>query len=513
MAEQPVHEVCGAKGRRSAAGGLALAVLLAAGAAAAQSPSPLPGADPAVAAPAESGEAPPLLRGAAPAARPVAAGEKPRRPPQRRTRLPTAAVIRPVVQAPVADPPQVRPVVQEPVTGLPDPILAAPLLRRRPIDPSDPYAPLGIKVGAMTLFPALQQGVGYDTNPDRAAQGKGSAALRTDGEIGFQSDWSSHSLTGTLRGGYSAFPDNHAADRPDGDGSVLLRIDASRDTRFEVQGNYLVTTQRAGSPDLNAALRERPVVATYGGAVGVVQDFNRLQLTLRGLVTRESYDDALLASGGVLRQAERNANTYGLRLRAGYEVTPGFMPFADVLVDTRIHDLRLDYAGYRRDSDGLTVRGGSTFEISRILTGEVSGGYLQRSYADNRLRDVTGPVFDGALVWAATPLMSLRLTASTGVVETVLQNASGVLTQTYGAELTYDLLRNLRLTLVGSLYSNDYQGVSIRENGMLVGLKADYRLTRWLGIRASYAHEDLHSTSPGSSYSSDTFLVGVRINP
>ncbi|MFE1602567.1 outer membrane beta-barrel protein [Methylobacterium sp. ID0610] len=440
------------------------------------------------------------------------AGERLRPPPRRRTRAPTAALVRQVTQAPVPDP-RVRPVVQEPVTGLPDPILAGMLLRRRPIDPNDPYAPLGLKFGSLVLFPALQQSIGYDTNPDRALRGKASLALRTDGELGFLSEGPAHSLTGTLRGGYSDFPDNRTANRPDGDGAFQLRVDASRDTHLEVTGRYAVTTQRAGSPDLNAQLRERPIAAAYGGTVGVVQDFNRLQVALRGVVARETYADAQLAAGGTLPQGDRNATTYGVRLRTGYEIRPGFTPFVDALVDTRIHDLAVDFSGYRRDSDGLTLRAGSTFEISRLLTGEVSGGYLWRRYDDSRLRDVTGPVFDGAIAWAATPLTTVRLIASTGVIETVVPNASGVLTQSVGAEIAHDLRRNLRVTLLGSIYTNDYQGVSIHETGYLAGLRVDYRINRWLGVRMSYAHENLNSTAAGSSYASDTVLLGVRVNP
>ncbi|WP_407521188.1 outer membrane beta-barrel protein [Methylobacterium oryzisoli] len=503
--------------RRPAALGLALAACLAVGQPAlAQSvrlPDPVATPSPAAGSPNPVGEM--GLRGSAnPAvtARPASAGERRREPPRRPSRPPARAMVRAVTQVPSEDL-RLRPIVQVPVTGVPDPVLAAPLLRRR-IDPADPYAPLGVEVGSITVFPVFQQSVGYDTNPDRAFVAKASPVLRSEGEVRFQSDWSVHALAGELRGAYNTYPENRAADRPDGDGAVRLRLDAARDTRIEIEGRYLITTQRVGSPDLNAvALRERPIVAAYGGTVGVVQDFNRLQVSLRGLVDRQTFDDAVRSDGTVIPQGDRNANTYGLRLRTGYEIRPGLTPFVDALVDTRIHDFAVDFSGYRRDSDGLTLRAGSTFELSRILTGEVSGGWLRRTYVDRRLRDVTGPVLDGALIWAATPLTTVRVGASTGVIETVIQGASGVLTQTALLEVTHDLRRNLRLTLLGSVFTNDYKGVNIHEDGYAAGIRVDYRLNRWLGVRASYTHENLRSNVVRSSYDSDTFLVGVRVNP
>jgi hypothetical protein len=183
--------------------------------------------------------------------------------------------------------------VQPPLVGLPDP--SSPLSqRRRPRTPNeDPYAQLGLRLGAITVLPAIQESVGYDSNPNRASgPHKGSTVLRTDGEIRLQSDWSAHALTGLLRGSYSAYPDVKGADRPEGEGRLALRVDVSRDTQAEVEGRFLFDTQRPGSPDLNAAVTERPLVATGGVSAGVTQRFNRLLIGLRGNIDRTVYEDA-----------------------------------------------------------------------------------------------------------------------------------------------------------------------------------------------------------------------------
>ena len=322
-----------------------------------------------------------------------------------------------------------------------------------------------------------------------------------------------HQLEGELRGGYFDYPDNRGANRPDGAGSVRLRLDADRDLKLDAEVHYAIDTQRPGSPDLNAAVRTRPLTASYGGLAGVTENFNRFQVRLQGLVDRQEFENATLASGTVLRQDDRNANQYGLRLRTGYELTPGLMPFVDTLIDTRVHDLAVDQAGFRRDSQGIAVKAGTTFELSRLVTGEVSGGLLHRAYVDPRLRDLTGPVIDAAVLWAATPLTTVRVGAGTSVTETDVAGASGILTQRGTLEVTHDLRRNLRLTLAGALTTNDYQGVRITEHGAAASVRLDYRLTRWLGLRASYTHETLRSTAAGSSYSANVYLVGLRVNP
>ena len=138
----------------------------------------------------------------------------------------------PPVFAPDADPPQITP---------PPTIAAIPtlLVKPRPRTDADPFAPPGIGVGSLRLFPFVESGIGYDSNPNRVtAPQRGSAFWRGDAGLAVQSDWSQHSLTGSLRGGYSDFFSVPAANRPDGAGSIAGRIDVTRDTAIDLGATF-----------------------------------------------------------------------------------------------------------------------------------------------------------------------------------------------------------------------------------------------------------------------------------
>ena len=62
---------------------------------------------------------------------------------------------------------------------------------------------------------------------------------------------------------------------------------------------------------------------------------------------------------------------------------PGVKPFVEAGADRREHDLALDRNGMQRDSNGDYVKGGTTFELSRILTGDVASA---GSRATTRIR-------------------------------------------------------------------------------------------------------------------------------
>lgn len=437
------------------------------------------------------------------------------RPPKtRRARPPVQTLVKGDFRATIA-PSGIAADVQPVQVGVPDPAQPpSPPPRRRRAEAEDPYAPLGLRVGNVVLTPALGQSIGYDTNPNRLQTNlKPSALSLTEAELGIQSDWSRHELSGQLRGAYSEYFDNPAARRPEGAGNLRLRLDVTRDTDVEIEGHYIIDTQRPSSPDLNAPVVSRPVIYTEGGSVGVTQRFNRLIATMRGTIDRYDYENAKLADGGVINQGDRNMTQYGLRGRLGYEVHPGLVPFVETIVDTRQYDQKIDNSGYARSSDGVSVRAGTLVELSRLLTAEIAAGAVVRHYEDPRLRTLNAPVADATLTYAMTPLTTIRGTLVSTIDETTVAGSSGVRSLRGVLEIRHELRRNL--TLTAGLRASDavYQGVAIDEKGWGAFLRADYKLNRQFAIRASYAYDDLHSTSPGSSYRASTFLLGLRFTP
>jgi hypothetical protein len=407
---------------------------------------------------------------------------------------------------------EVTKLVQAPVAVLSEhPPEARRIVKKRKIE-DDLYTPLGLRLGGLTVLPAIEGDLGWDSNPNRQGGAhKGSPLARTEGEVKLQSDWGAHELKGALRGAYWDFRDAPSANRPEADGKLNLRLDASRDTAIELESRLRIDTERPGSVNLPASAANRALDISYGGSAGVTQKFNRLLVGLRGSVERFTYDDVRLGDGTTVSQKDRDYNQYGVRLRTGYELKPGLAPFVEVETDTRRHDQGIDRNGFARDSDGLTGRVGSTFEFTRLITGEMAAGYQVRRYDDPRLRDLRGPVLDGTLVWTPTPLTTVRFKASSRLDETVIVGGNGTLAQTIGIEVEHSLRRNLTLIAAATFSHSDYRGLTTTENGFAASLKIDYKLTRELVLRGTYAHERLDSSNPGSDYKANIFMVGLRL--
>jgi hypothetical protein len=431
---------------------------------------------------------------------------------------------------------QGRPPYQQPIPPLPgDPLAAAPgdpdaaAAGTPPIDfgpvrkpkkrrtgfdePIDPYEPLGVRAGAFILYPAIELIGGYDSNPDRVEDGEGAAFGTVAPELQLQSDWSRHELNADLRGSYTAYsPDSTPTlNRPYVDGTVDGRIDVARDTHVELGGRVLVSTDNPGSPNLQAGLADLPVYTTFGGSGGIRQGFNRLEVTLKADVERTVYQESILTDGSTASNDDRNYNQYGGILRGSYEMTPGVKPFAEFGTDQRVHDLPSDSSGYRRDSTGWTGKVGTTFELSRLLTGEIALGYTTREYDDPRLEMLEGFVGDASLIWTADALNTVKLTAASSVGESTQPGVSGVLYRDVGVQWDHSFRRWLIGTVKVGVGLDDYVGDGRQDQRYTAAVGLTYKLNRWLQLKGEFRQDWLNSNVPGNDYTASTVLLGIRL--
>lgn len=396
-------------------------------------------------------------------------------------------------------------------------VLPYPAQRRaRPED--GPYAPLGVRVGNVILRPSIEVDGGYSDNPNGATRNAtGSAFGRAGAALDATSDWATHEFKANLRGGYTKYTKTPDADRPDFQGKASLRLDATRDTSILLDAKAGIDSQRPGSPEITslgtrgATLSGRPLIYSTGVGAGVTHKFGRLEATLRGSLDRVDYQDATLSDGATLALSNQSFSSVGAAARLGYELTPGVKPFVEASVDKRVHDKSTDDSGYRRDSRGVTGRVGTSLEMTRTLTGEVSAGYSQRSYDDARLSDLRGPVFDAALIWTASPLTTVTLKGATSFDESNVAGASGSINRKASLQISHALLRNLTLTGSASIGERDYQGFNLKEKTMSVGLGAEYALTRSVLVKGSFTHDRLKSTAANSDYTANVFLLGLKL--
>ncbi len=402
-------------------------------------------------------------------------------------------------------------------------VVGQPVRKRLVID-NDPFGAVGDYVGSFLVKSALELSTGYDTNPGRIAVPQGSPFYVIAPEFLAVSDWERHAVVADLRGSFTGYGNNLTPnangvplsapldmDRPNFVGHIDGRLDVTRDTRLLGQGRLLVSTDNPGSPNIQAGLARYPVYTTVGGTFGFDQNFNRLQISGGATVDRTDYQWSKLTDGTSSSNDDRNFSQYGGIGRVSYEVLPGLKPFGEAQGDTRVHDLYLDRNGFARDSNGGYVKAGTSFEFSRLLTGEIAVGWAERNYADARLPKLQGLLTTASLVWTATPLTTAKFFADTQLTETTLPGTSGILVHTYNFEVDHDFRR--WLTGIGkfSYGTLDYQGDIRRDKTYSLSGDLIYKMNRNIWIKGTLRRDWLESNVVGASSNSTVVMVGVRL--
>src|SRR5262245_36470047 len=383
--------------------------------------------------------------------------------------------------------------------------------RRRLIPDEDFFAPTGFRIGGFVLRPAVETTVGYDSNPARSATAKSSWYAVMAPELLASSSWSRHELTANIRGSYTDYENASSLNRPSLDARVNGRLDVTPLTRLDLETRVIVGTDNPGSPNIQVGLAKLPIYTTFGGTAGLGQRFNRVDVTLKGGADRTVYQQSTFTDGTTASNADRGFDRYFGELRASYELMPGVKPFVETGADRRVHDLAIDRSGVRRDSDGRYVKGGTTFELERTLTGDVALGFVERSYEDPTLPRISGLTFDASLTWLASALTTMKLTARTTVDETILIGVSGAFTREIALQIDHAFRRWLVATLKVSGATIDYVGSPREDERLATSALIAYKLTREVWLKGEYRHEWRRSNVAGNDYQADVVLVGARV--
>ena len=145
------------------------------------------------------------------------------------------------------------------------------------------------------------------------------------------------------------------------------------------------------------------------------------------------------------------------------------------------------------------------------LTGEASLGQTQREYKDPSLPNVSGLVYNSSLIYAATPLTTMKLTAVSSTGELIVPGASGVLRRDFGVEIDHDFRRWLTGAVKLGYGADSYFGLDRFDNRYVAGGTLTYKLTRTVWLKGEFRHEWLRSTVSASNYDANVALLTVRL--
>ncbi|MFC6489149.1 outer membrane beta-barrel protein [Nitratireductor sp. GCM10026969] len=379
---------------------------------------------------------------------------------------------------------------------------------RRP--ETDPYAPLGLRLGTFTLFPTLEEGLTWTSNADNSPDGREALLSESTLRLNAVSDWSRHRAVLDGFATYRKSLSGEEVSELEGAADAALELDLAHGMTGRAALGYSARRESASSPVAIAGVDRQPLRHTIDGAVGLEKALGRIHVGITGEVSRDQYGDARLTDGTTLSQAERDSTLALARLRGGYELSPALMPFIEIEAGRRFYDEERDSAGYARSANRYGVRGGIELDLSEKLAGEVSAGWIAEDFEDDRLETISGLALAAALDWSPMRGTNVRLNGTTTIEGSADAGDSGSLL--YTGRLSVE--RRLRSNLTGNLALGaawrDYEA-----GGHDLVLNGEATLTWWLnryaGLTGRLRHERQTSDLPGRDYETTSVFMGMKL--
>jgi len=382
------------------------------------------------------------------------------------------------------------------------------------------YAPKGLPLGAFRLYPALELAFDSDDNVFRVNNGmKGDTFFEITPRLALQSQWARHYLT--LRGGatdyiYSQFS---SESRVDWDVDAEGRVDVSQGIGIYGGGSYRHTFEPRSSPDQLKIAREPTPFNVAHGDVRVQAMPNRFGIIAGANYDHYQYDPTECCLGlppsGESSNKDRDYTQWDLYTRLLYEFSPGYSAFAHVAYNVRDFDLQFDRNGDDRDSHGYRANVGVQMELTRLLLGELYAGYLEQTYnhegvaAKAPLGRDSGFNYGAELTWLPSPELTVRLSASHQMNETIITNATDSNEQRFAFGVDWSIRRNIILHGDVAYLHDNFTGSGREDDLALASIGATYLMNNYVSWNFRYTYQNRDSNVPLEDFEDSIFRIGL----
>lgn len=381
--------------------------------------------------------------------------------------------------------------------------IGAPVERDRAVEPTS-LDPVGAHFGAFTFYPKFDAAATYDDNIYALQNKTSDTIFRLSPSFKLEGDADPYKLN--FYGGVDRliYAKNGGENHTDWRGGGRGTLEFMPETKVTVNAGYAKNHEDRGDPNSNSTNVSPTVYYRTDAGIAFDRSAGQLKAGLRGTYSHSNYNDARQIGGGLTNNDDRDRSDYFVEGKAGYEFSTGYSVVARVAYDSIVYNDRIDDTGFDRHSTGLRGSVGVAFELTQVLTGEATVGYLRRQYRDPRFNDLKRFAYNVAVEWFPTELTSLRFTINNAPQETVSRGYRGYIADTYSVRVEHELLRTLKITGTVRYIVNDY----LRNTTIVVPAKTEkyygasagvkYTLNRNISAIAGYDYNKKKSTSTGA---------------
>jgi hypothetical protein len=362
--------------------------------------------------------------------------------------------------------------------------------------PRPDYQAGGINLGGFTALARTDVGIEYNDNIFATETGKiDDFIVNVSPSVNLRSNWSRNALNLFARGNHREFLDNGDESTTDVQGGANGYADAGS-ARLDYGVDYGRFAEPRTSTTAARAARSPIKYRVLNSYAGLTQEFNRLRLAGRVDYRKFNYRNGRDVTNAIVFQDDRDRDLLIASARADYAVTPDTAVFLAGTYNKRDYDLDPPFPGVtvNRDSDGIDVGAGASFDLSNLARGEVQVGYFRQEYEAPGFSNSNGLSVRALVEWFPTQLTTVTLTGNRGVEDAAIAGSPSFISTGASLQIDHELLRNLILTARGGYTDDDYRGIDRQDKRFLGYAGANFLFNRNLGLTLAYEYLDQSSS-------------------
>ncbi|MCI5059968.1 MAG: outer membrane beta-barrel protein [Alphaproteobacteria bacterium] len=290
-------------------------------------------------------------------------------------------------------------------------------------------------------------------------------------------------------------------------------IEARREIRFPFEVSFTSGHEKRGQ-NLSANFSKKPIgFRSFGSALGISYDPNRLHLALVGRYGSLSFDDGTTQSGQDVIRRDGDRNVTALEASASYDILPNHQPFIGLTIGQTEYKRRdfagSSFSGVKRDSTHYDIKAGWKFSYKGLLRGFLSAGYGERKYDDNTLENIDALSLKANMDWNMTKKTTLNLSLSRSIAEDNQITQGMILTQGR-LKVDYEVLHNLFYSAFLDHTLADFQGSSRQDELWGFGTGLDYGISPRFSLSGEYDYRTRDSSALGLDFDRHQFMVRLK---
>jgi hypothetical protein len=360
----------------------------------------------------------------------------------------------------------------------------------------------GIPLGPITAYPSIQVGLQHNDNLYSNPNNKSGDRIEVvNPAVRFEARQGANTYSvalGSTQGRYQ----NHTADNYTSNNvNALADLDLSARLRAKLRADYMDSFDPRGSTNNPLSANPDRWHQTYAQGIfsyGAQGAQGRIDFEL-GQMRRGYYNNRATTATND-RTIDDIGATFYWRIA----------PKTSLLFQGK-HS-RVDYTDSTSTMDSTEDRllAGATWEATAKTTGVFKLGVVKKEFDDATRGSFTGISWDGQIRWSPQTYSHLNLMLSKAPVETTGGVGNFIDKTTTGLQWVHDWSSRITTEASASYMTDTYKGLARTDNTEIYGLKANYKMRRWLSFGGEYTHTFRDSDNNNFDYKRNLFMLFVR---